>query len=43
MYGQDGVEDSASGLGFQVFRADTDVEEVPLPFLNPQTQMRVLP
>lgn len=42
MYGTDGVEDSPSGLGFQVFSALTDVREVPLPFLNPQTQMRVL-
>ena len=42
MYGNDGVEDPPTGLGFQVFGALTDVREVPLPFLNPQTQMRVL-
>lgn len=42
MYGQDGVEDPPSGLGFQVFGAATDVNDIPLPFLNPQTQMNVL-
>jgi hypothetical protein len=42
MYGTDGVEDPPSGQGFQVFSALTDVTEVPLPFLNPQTQMNVL-
>ena len=42
MYGQDGVEDPPSGLGFQTLRATTDVRDVPLPFLNPQTQMNVL-
>ena len=42
MYGQDGVEDPESDLGFQVFSAATDVEEIGLPFLNPQTQMNVI-
>ena len=42
MYGQDGVEDPPSGLGFQVFSARTDVRDIPLPFLNPQTQMHAL-
>jgi hypothetical protein len=42
MYGQDGVEDPPSGLGFQVLSARTDVRDIPLPFLNPQTQMNVL-
>jgi hypothetical protein len=42
MYGQDGVEDPPTGLGFQTLRAETDVRDVPLPFLNPQTQMNVL-
>jgi LVIVD repeat len=42
MYGQDGVEHPPSGLGFQVFKAFTDVRTIPLPFLNPQTQMSVL-
>jgi hypothetical protein len=42
MYGQDGVEHPPSGLGFQVFRALTDVGDIGLPFLNPQTQMNVL-
>jgi hypothetical protein len=42
MYGQDGVEHPPSGLGFQTLRALTDVHEVPLAFLNPQTQMNVL-
>ena len=37
MYGQDGVEDPPSGLGFQVFSAATDVNDIALPFLNPQT------
>lgn len=42
MYGQDGVEDPPSGLGSQVFSAQTDVDDIPLPFLNPQTQMNVV-
>jgi hypothetical protein len=42
MYGNDGVEDPPSGLGFQVFSAATDVHDIPLPFLNPQTQMKVV-
>ncbi len=42
MYGNDGVEDRPSGFGFQVFTAATDVEDIPLPFLNPQTQMNVV-
>jgi hypothetical protein len=42
MYGQDGVEDPPTGLGFQVFSALTDVDDIPLPFLNPQTQMNVV-
>jgi hypothetical protein len=42
MYGQDGVEHPPSGLGFQVFSAATDVRDVALPFLNPQTQMNVI-
>jgi hypothetical protein len=42
MYGQDGVEDPPTGLGFQVFSAATDVDDIPLPFLNPQTQMNVV-
>ncbi len=42
MYGQDGVEDPPSGLGFQVFSAATDVNDIALPFLNPQTQMNVV-
>jgi hypothetical protein len=38
IYGTDGVEDPPTGEGFQVFRAGTDVTEVRLGHLNPQTQ-----
>ena len=37
-----GTEEKPSAFGFDVFRADIDVNEQKLPFLNPQTQMRVL-
>ena len=42
MYGNDGVEHPPSGEGFQVFNAATDVRDFGLPYLNPQTQERVL-
>jgi LVIVD repeat-containing protein len=40
LYGNDGVEDPATGEGFQVFSAGIDVDEAPLRYLNPQTQVR---
>jgi hypothetical protein len=42
IYGTDGVEDPPSGEGFQVFRAGTDLEEVNLGHLNPQTQEELI-
>ena len=42
MYGTDGVEHPPSGQGFQVFGALTDVADIALPYLNPQTQEHVL-
>jgi hypothetical protein len=42
IYGQDGVEDPPTGEGFQVFSAAIDVDEAPLRYLNPQTQVRRL-
>jgi hypothetical protein len=42
IYGTDGVEDPLTGEGFQVFSAAIDVDEEPLPYLNPQTQERPL-
>ena len=42
IYATDGVHDPITGAGFEVFRTRTRVNEVPLHFLNPQTQMRRL-
>ncbi len=42
MYGNDGVEDPPSGFGVQVFIAATDLKDISLPFLNPQTRMNVV-
>jgi hypothetical protein len=42
IYGTDGVEDPATGEGFQVFSAGIDVDEARLRYLNPQTQVRTI-
>lgn len=42
IYGTDGVEDPPTGEGFQVFSAGIDVHEKRLPYLNPQTQEKVV-
>ena len=42
IYGSDGVEDPPTGEGFQVFTAAVGVDDERLPYLNPQTQEKVL-
>ena len=42
LYGTDGVHNPPTGRGFQVFEAAINVDEQPLPYLNPQTQEKRL-
>jgi hypothetical protein len=42
VYATDGVHEPITGAGFEVFRVGTQVDDVPLDHLNPQTQEHVL-
>ncbi len=42
IYGTDGIHNTPTGRGFQSFVADVAADEVRLPYMNPQTQERLI-